>query len=121
MLAAMTNPSVRIYHNPRCTKSREALALLQQRGFAPDVRLYLEAPPSEAELRELLGKLQVPAPQLLRTKEDAYARSGLSEQSSPDDVLKAIAQAPILLERPLVVVGSRAVIARPPEKLLELL
>jgi arsenate reductase (glutaredoxin) len=117
----MANPPVRIYHNPRCTKSRETLALLRERGIEPEVVLYLEAELGEAELKGLVKKLQLTPHAVLRTKEAAYADAGLSEKSSLEQVVKAIRKAPILLERPIVVVGDRAAIGRPPEKVLELL
>lgn len=111
---------MRIYHNPRCSKSREALALLKERGIDPEVVLYLQAELTEAELKELVQKLGVPPHAILRTKEDAYAEAKLSEESSLDQVIKAIRKAPILLERPIVVKGNKAVIGRPPEKVLSI-
>lgn len=113
--------NVRIYHNPRCSKSREALALLQERGIEPEVVAYLEADLSVDELTSLLRKLGCPAHALLRTKEEAYAAAQLSEQSSDAEIFAAIRSAPVLLERPIVEMDERAVIARPPEKLLGLL
>jgi arsenate reductase len=117
----MPTSSVRIYHNPRCSKSREALALLRQRGIEPEVVLYLETELGEAELKELVQKLGVAPGAILRRKEAAYAEAGLSDDSSLEQVVKAIREAPILLERPIVVKGERAAIGRPPEKVLELL
>jgi arsenate reductase (glutaredoxin) len=117
----MSNPATRIYHNPRCSKSREALALLRARGVDPEVVLYLEAGLDVAEITGLVQKLGIAAHDLVRTKEEAYADAKLSAASSLEDVARAIVAAPILLERPLVVRGARAVIARPPERLLELL
>jgi arsenate reductase (glutaredoxin) len=116
-----TNPPVRIYHNPRCSKSRETLALLRQRGIEPEVVLYLEAELGEAELKRLVKMLGLPPHAILRSKEAAYVEAGLSEKSSLAQVVKAIREAPILLERPIVVVRERAAIGRPPEKVLELL
>ncbi|MFT3926584.1 MAG: arsenate reductase (glutaredoxin) [Myxococcales bacterium] len=117
----MTADKARIYHNPRCSKSREALALLREHGIEPEVVLYLEHPPSARELEVMLGQLGVEPRALLRTKEDAYAESGLTEESSMREIADAIVAQPILLERPLVVIGDRAVIGRPPERVLELL
>jgi arsenate reductase (glutaredoxin) len=117
----MSKQAVRIYHNPRCSKSREVLGLLRARGIEPEVVDYLETPPDAATLKQLIGKLGVAPHALLRTKEDAYARSGLDASSSADAVAEAIAAAPILLERPLVVVGERAAIGRPVENVLALL
>jgi arsenate reductase (glutaredoxin) len=112
---------IRIYHNPRCSKSREALALLTERGIQPEVILYLQDIPKESELVALMNMLDTPPSSLVRNKEDAYADSRLHAQSSPTEIAAAIHQAPILLERPIVVVNDRAVIARPPEKALSLL
>ncbi len=111
-----------LYHNPRCTKSRGALELLQARGLSPDVVLYLETPPDAAQLRELLGKLGISARQLLRTGEDDYKQLNLADASLSDEQLTAaMAAHPKLIERPILVVGDKAVIGRPPENVLELL
>lgn len=118
----MNQDSIVIFHNPRCSKSREALALLQERGHAPQVIDYLQAPPSEGELRTLLQQLGRPARELLRSGEDEYQALGLADASLTDAaLLRAIAAHPKLLQRPIVVRGGRAVIARPPELLLQLL
>jgi len=114
--------SLSIFHNPRCSKSREALALLQQRGLEPTVIEYLKTAPSVDTLKQLLGQLGLPARALLRTGEDAYQALGLADESLSDaQLLQAIAEAPILLQRPIVVQQGRAVIARPPELALTLL
>lgn len=114
--------SLSIFHNPRCSKSREALALLQQRGLEPTVIEYLKTAPSVEALTHLLSQLGLPARALLRTGEDAYQALGLADESLGDDkLLQAIAGAPILLQRPIVVHQGRAVIARPPELALALL
>ncbi len=111
-----------LYHNPRCTKSRGALELLQARGLSPDVVLYLETPPDAAQLRELLGKLGISARQLLRTGEDDYKQLNLADASLSDEqLIAAMATHPKLIERPILVVGDKAVIGRPPENVLELL
>jgi arsenate reductase len=110
-----------IYHNPRCSKSRQTLALLEERGVTPEVILYLETPPSAVQLRELLGKLGIPARQLLRKGEEAYREMGLADPDLGDDALvDAMVRAPRLIERPVVVRGDRAVLGRPPENVLEL-
>lgn len=111
---------VRIYHNPHCSKSRATLALLRERGLEPKVVLYLEVPPGIDELLELASKLAGAASQLVRTQEEAYALCGLSADSGLHEIVSAIAAAPILLERPIVVVGERAAIGRPPENVLRL-
>jgi arsenate reductase len=112
---------VRIYHNPRCTKSRETLALLRDKGVDPEVVEYLKTPPTVSEVKALIGKLNIAPGALLRTKEEPYATLGLSPTSSLDAVARAIAKEPVLLERPVVVVGDKAAIGRPPEKVLALL
>jgi len=117
----MAEPKVRIYHNPRCSKSRETLALLREHGIEPEIVEYLKTPPRVEELEELLDKLGVEPHALLRSKEEPYARLGLSPKSTRAQVAEAIAQEPILLERPVVVVGKRAAIGRPPEAVLALL
>ena len=112
---------VRIYHNPRCSKSRETLALLREQGVEPEVVDYLKTPPSAAELRGLAKKLGAGPHALLRSKEPAYAAAGLGPDSDLDEVVAAIVKEPVLLERPVVVVGERAAIGRPPERVLALL
>ena len=117
----MAKQTVRIYHNPRCSKSRETLALLREHGVEPEIVDYLKTPPSAAEVEELLGKLGGEPHALLRKKEEPYARLKLGPKSSRAEVAKAIAKEPVLLERPVVVVGKRAAIGRPPENVLEIL
>lgn len=111
-----------LYHNPRCSKSRGALELLEARGLTPTVVRYLETPPDAAQLRDLLGKLGIGARDLLRTGEDEYKTLNLADTSlSDDDLIAAMAAHPKLIERPILVVGDNAVIGRPPEKILEIL
>lgn len=111
-----------LYHNPRCSKSRSALELLETRGLAPTVVRYLDTPPDAATLRELLIKLGLSARQLLRTGEDAYKTLGLADPSLSDErLISAMVEQPILIERPILVAGDKAVIGRPPENLLEIL
>jgi arsenate reductase len=117
----MTTQKVVLYHNPRCSKSREALALLQEKGVEPEVIEYLKTPLAADGVKALIGALGVPPHALLRTKEEPYARLGLSEASTLDEVARAIAEEPILMERPVLVVGSKARIGRPPQGLLALL
>lgn len=115
--------NVTIYHNPRCSKSRETLALLEQHGVQPEVVLYLDTPPSLEQLAELLQQLGFSsARDLMRKKEDLYktlnlADDGLSEQQ----LLQALAANPKLIERPIVVKGQQARIGRPPEQVLDIL
>lgn len=112
---------VTIYHNPRCAKSRETLALFQERGIVPYVVEYLKDPPTKDEVLSILRMLGGDAHALVRTKEAAYKTSGLSKDSSAEAVAHAIAKQPILLERPIVVCGKKAAIGRPPENVLEIL
>jgi len=111
-----------LYHNPRCSKSRGALELLEARGLAPTVVRYLETPPSAAELKALLGKLGIGARQLLRSGEDEYKELNLADTSlSAAQLIDAMATYPKLIERPILIAGDKAVIGRPPEKVLEIL
>jgi arsenate reductase len=110
-----------LYHNPRCSKSRAALALLRERGAEPRVVEYLETPPSRAELEALRRKLGLEPGSWLRRGERAYEAAGLSERSSEAEVLDAMAAHPILIERPIAIRGERALVGRPPERVLELL
>lgn len=113
---------ISLFHNPRCSKSRGALELLEERGIQPEVIRYLETPPSAAELKALLGKLGIGARQLLRTGEDEYKELDLANPALGDDqLIAAMASHPKLIERPIVIVGDKAVIGRPPEKVLEIL
>ena len=110
-----------LFVNPSCSKCRTALSLLAERGIEADSVLYLERPPTTAELTELMRLLGVDDPrQMMRTGEPVYAELKLHDRA-PDELLEAIAEHPVLLERPIFVVGQRAVIARPPERVLELL
>lgn len=112
----------KLYHHTRCSKSRAALDLLNERGIEPEVVYYLETPPSPAELRELLRMLGTGARGLLRTGEPEYAALGLDDPSLGDEALvTAMATHPKLIERPVFVHGGRAVIGRPPERVLGLL
>ena len=112
---------VTIYHNPRCSKSRQTLALIEAQGITPQVVLYLETPPDAAGLKALLKKLGIGARDLLRTNEDDYRLLKLADTTLDDDTLiGAMVLHPKLIERPIVVKGSRAVIGRPPENVLEL-
>jgi len=110
-----------ILHNPRCSKSRATLALLQERGAAVAVREYLKDPLTRRELADLAGRLGRPASGFVRRKEAAFAEAGLDAKSSDDAILDAMAAAPVLMERPILVRGRRAAIGRPPEDVLQLL
>lgn len=112
---------VTIYHNPRCSKSRQTLALLRARGIEPQVIHYLETPPDAATLRVLLRKLGISARELVRKGEPEYRSTGLDRSDCTEaEVIEALAAHPSLIERPIVVSGERAVLGRPPENVLEL-
>jgi arsenate reductase len=111
-----------LWHNPRCSKSRAALALLAERGITPRLRDYLSQPPSVEELQALLAAIGIPARQLLRSGEAACVELGLDDPALGEaQLLDAMASHPQLIERPILVVGARAVIGRPPERILELI
>ncbi|MFT5711051.1 MAG: arsenate reductase [Halioglobus sp.] len=110
-----------IYHNPRCSKSRATLALLEEHGLAPAVVLYLESPLTFSDIKGLLKKLGMSAADIVRRGEVEYKEAGLQKQSSEADIIAAIAAHAKLLERPIVVRGDRAVVGRPPENVLALI
>lgn len=111
-----------LYHNPRCSKSRGALELLQARGLAPTVVRYLETPLDAAQLKALLGKLGISARQLLRSGEDEYKALNLADASlSEAQLIAAIAAHPKLMERPILETADKAIIGRPPENIVEIL
>ena len=113
---------VTIYHNPRCSKSRQTLELLKAKGIEPQVVLYLETPPSSSQIRSILDKLQIAPKGLMRTGEDEYKTSGLNNPSlTADEEIELLAQHPRVIERPIVVCGDRAAIGRPPESVLAIL
>ena len=110
--------SVTIYHNPRCSKSRQTLALLEENGVTPDIILYLENPPSTATLEALIKALKLSsARDMMRTKETTYKELSLAD-ASEDALIDAMSEHPILMERPIVVNGDKAAIGRPPENVL---
>lgn len=110
-----------IYHNPRCSKSRQALAMLGEAGVETQIVDYLKAPPSEAELDAMLTKLGLEPTEILRTGEERYAELGLKGQTlSRAEWLRVLAANPILMERPIVIMGDRAVVGRPPERVRDL-
>ncbi len=110
-----------IYHNPRCSKSRSALALLQERKAPLRIVEYLKDPPTRAELACLRKKLRLAPNEWIRKGEAEYKAAGLDAKSPEDELLDAMAKHPILIERPIVIRGDRAVVGRPPELVLELL
>ncbi len=111
--------SVTIYHNPKCSKSRETLKLIEDKGIAPRVVEYLKTPPSAAELTVILRQLGLAARDLLRKKEAAEA--GIDPGLPEDALIMAMAAHPAVIERPIVVVGDKARLGRPPEQVLEIL
>jgi arsenate reductase len=113
--------SVTIYHNPRCSKSRQTKALLEERGVGVQVVEYLKEVPDVATLRTLVEQLGITPHAVLRTKEAAYAEAGLSADSDADTIYAAIVAHPVLLERPIVVANGKATIGRPPENVLAIL
>lgn len=113
---------VQILHNPRCSKSRETLALLEGKGIAADVVEYLKTPPTEAELRDILQKLGIGPRDLMRKKEEPYKALGLDQEGlSEDALIKAMIDNPVLIERPIVLANGKAAIGRPPEQVLDIL
>ncbi len=109
-----------IYHNPRCSKSRQTLELLRENKVEPEIVEYLKTPPSAADLKAILGKLGMSASQILRRKETRDA--GIDPAAlSEDDLVAAISANPVIMERPIVVSGDRAVLGRPPENVLTLI
>lgn len=106
---------ITIWHNPRCSKSRKTLALIEASGAAHQVRRYLEDAPSLSELKEAQAALDVPAIEMLRPSEKLFKELGLSRTEDEATLLEAAAQHPILIERPIVLSHGRAVIGRPPE------
>ena len=113
--------NITIYHNPRCSKSRATMALLEERNVEPEVVLYLEQPPTSDQLRDLLARLGLSARELMRTKETLYGDLGLADVTSEEALIEAMATHPQLIERPIVDNGERAALGRPPENVLELL
>ena len=112
---------VTIWHNPRCSKSRQTLALIEERGVAPVVRKYLEDAPSEAEIRAALAALGLKPIEAMRTKEAEFGAMGLSKDSDDDTLIRAMAEVPKLIERPIVFKGDKARLGRPPEAVLDIL
>lgn len=109
------------WHNPRCSKSRAGLTLLEERGAEVRVRRYLEDAPDEAELRAVLAQLDVVPIGMMRAGEARFKDLGLTRDSDPETLIAAMAEHPILIERPIALSGDQAVIGRPPERLLSLL
>ena len=114
--------AVKIFHNPRCSKSRQTLQLIESNGINPEVIEYLKQPPSYAELSETLDMLGLEPRALMRTREQAYTENRLDDPGlGRDDLIRAMVVHPILMERPIGIPDGRAVIGRPPEKVLDIL
>ena len=110
-----------IWHNPRCSKSRQTLALIEERGVTPQVRRYLDDAPSKAEIRAALAALGLKPIDAMRTKEKEFKDIGLSKDSDDATLIRAMSQVPKLIERPIVFAGGKARLGRPPEQVLEIL
>lgn len=109
-----------VYHNPRCSKSRQTLALLEERGIACTVVKYLETPPSAASLAGVIAALGIRPYELLRRKETEFKALNISPDTDDGAVIDAMVKHPVLIERPIVVAGDKAAIGRPPESVLSL-
>ena len=118
----MSQDKLVIYHNPRCSKSRETLQLLEENKMSPEIIEYLEEPPTAAELTRILALLGIGARELLRTTEQVYKDAGLDDDSlSDEEIIETICEYPALMQRPIVVRGKQAIIGRPPVKVLDLI
>lgn len=114
--------TVTIYHNPRCSKSRQTLELLRRRGIEPQVIEYLQTPPSEADLKRILGLLGMAPRDLMRRGEPAYKERGLDDPAlSQEALIAAMVESPILIQRPIVLANDKAALGRPPESVLGIL
>ncbi|MCK5889021.1 MAG: arsenate reductase (glutaredoxin) [Methylococcales bacterium] len=114
--------NVKIFHNPRCSKSRQTLQLLQEQGIEPDIVEYLKNPPSKAEIEDILQKLNIQPRELMRTKEAEYKEMALNDENLTHDALvNAMLKTPKLIERPIVLANGKAAIGRPPENVLSIL
>ncbi len=118
----MTRSSITIFHNPRCSKSRQTLQLVRDSGVEPRVVEYLKTPPSAAELDDVLRKLKLEPLELMRKKEAVFKELDLKNRSlSREEAIAVMIDNPVLIERPIVVKGNKAVVGRPPENVQELL
>lgn len=114
--------TIRIYHNPRCSKSRATMALLSERDIQPDVVDYLTHPPAQQALEDILDMLGLEPRQLMRTHESEYKNNNLADESlSRQQLIEAMIEFPVLIERPIVIHNGKAAIGRPPENILEIL
>jgi len=113
--------NIKIWHNPRCSKSRDSFKLLEEKGINAQVVKYLENVPTKEELRELLQMLDISARELMRTKEALYKELNLQDETSQEALIEAMVANPKLIERPIVIRGNKAVIGRPIERVVELI
>ena len=114
--------SVEIYHNPRCSKSRQTLQLLEEQGVKPEIVEYLKTPPDKAGLKKILKMLGMEPRDLMRKKEKEYKETGLDNPDlSPEQLIQAMVDHPRLIERPIVIKDGRAALGRPPEQVLDIL
>ncbi len=114
--------SVKIYHNPRCSKSRQTLQLLKDRGIEPEIIEYLKTPPTAGELNDILNKLGMEPRELMRTKEKEYKETGMDDPSlGRDALINGMIDTPKLIERPIVLANDKAAVGRPPENVLAIL
>jgi len=112
--------NVTIWHNPRCSKSRNAVALLEEQGIEAEIVKYLDTPPSKEELVQILKMLGMTARELMRTKEDIYKELKLKDETNEERLIEAMVANPKLIERPIVIKNGKAAIGRPIENILEL-
>lgn len=118
----MSQEKLVIYHNPRCSKSRETLQILHDNNVTPEIIEYLEQPPTAAELAAIIARLGIGARDLLRTTEEVYKEAALDDSSlTEDEIIEAICEYPALLQRPIVVAGDKAIIGRPPVRVLDII
>lgn len=110
-----------IYHNPRCSKSREALRLLEEEGETIEIVKYLETPPTHQELRQIIELLGIKPIELVRTTEEDWKQNFKGKELSDSQIIDAMVEFPKLIERPIAIKGTQAIIARPPEKVLDIL
>ena len=117
----MSNDKAVIYHNPKCSKSRETLQILQDNNVESEIIEYLDDPPTAQELKNIITMLGVSARELMRSTEPIYKETNLDDDMSDDDIIAAICENPVLLQRPIVVSGNKAIIGRPPSRVLEII
>ncbi len=112
---------MKIYHNPRCSKSRQTLALLEEKGINPEIILYLKDNPNKDDIKDLLQKLGIPAEKLIRKGEQIYKDNFKGKSLSEEEWIDAMVDFPKLIERPIVVKGNKAILGRPPQNVLDLI